>query len=216
MTDKTCITLPPPRRNSLSLSLRAALLRFSLFFSSSFSAPTCVHVRLDIHTPPPPPDAVLSQGAALHRCPAWRYTSRNSNFIVIFINWVARVNAPAVPPDGLQLFVILKFNAALRVPSSPHIFAYTHAHTLRTVSFRWPYCFLPPRHRSSPTTLLVPFGIMKLRRRWIKRAFSFGEDGRCGGRGRVIFRDRFEEFGWVGYVGIGISWRGVENEVKNY
>lgn len=129
MTDKTCITLPPPRRNSLSLSLRAALLRFSLFFSSSFSAPTCVHVRLDIHTPPPPPDAVLSQGAALHRCPAWRYTSRNSNFIVIFINWVARVNAPAVPPDGLQLFVILKFNAALRVPSSPTYFrVHTRTH----------------------------------------------------------------------------------------
>ena len=39
---------------------------------------------------------------------------------------MARVNAPATSPVGLQLFVILKFNAALRVRHPLYIFSRIH------------------------------------------------------------------------------------------
>lgn len=153
----------------------------------------CVH-------PPPPPSSlhrcrvVLSRGAALHRCPAWRYTSRNSNFIVIFINWVARVNAPAGPARRITAFCNIKVQrrstcppASPLPPSLPiHIRVYTHTPMPRTVSFCWSYCFYT-RHLSSLDLVgwSFRFGrrIMKYySRRWMERSESqFSFDGRRDG-----------------------------------
>jgi len=100
MTDRTHVTAPLAQRCA-NPCLIPSVADPAPPFTPRTAAPNSRHPFARDATP-------------VHRCPVWRYTSRNSNFIVIFINWAPEVNAPGSLLAGLQLFVILKFNDAGR------------------------------------------------------------------------------------------------------